>query len=304
MPQILAPKRPASPLRLMGALCVVLMCTWGTRLHADPPVLTAQQVIDRITTKLNGYLPATGNDGLKDGDPSTPVTGVAVTMMSTMDVLERSAATGSNFVITHEPTFYSGNDSLTRLEQENDAVTATKRAFIREHHLVVFRIHDHWHFPLRVPDPVITGVFRALDWSQYQHNKSEPLLRIPQTTVKALAQDIGRRLDIHAMRVVGDPDMPVSKVGFLPGCPAWDMQRTYLQRDDVEVLVIGEAREWETIEYAADMVTQGRHKALIVLGHVPSEQAGSGELVRWLQPVVPEVRVQEIPTAEPFWSPR
>jgi len=53
----------------MGALCVVLMCTWGTRLHADPPVLTAQQVIDRITTKLNGYWPATGNDGLKDGDP-------------------------------------------------------------------------------------------------------------------------------------------------------------------------------------------------------------------------------------------
>jgi putative NIF3 family GTP cyclohydrolase 1 type 2 len=155
-----------------------------------------------------------------------------------------------------------------------------------------------------VPDPVITGVFRALDWSQYQHDKSQPLLRIPPTTVKALALDISRRLDIHAMRVVGDPDMPVSKVGFLPGCPGWDMQRTYLQRDDVEVLVIGEAREWETIEYAADMVTQGRHKALIVMGHVPSEQAGSGELVRWLQPLVPEVGVQEIPTAEPFWSPR
>jgi hypothetical protein len=111
------------------------VCAWGTRLHADPPVLKAQQLIDRITTKLNGYWPATGNDGLKDGDPATPVTGVAVTMMSTMDVLQRSAAAGANFVITHEPTFYSGNDSLAKLEQENDAVTATKRAFIRENHM-------------------------------------------------------------------------------------------------------------------------------------------------------------------------
>jgi putative NIF3 family GTP cyclohydrolase 1 type 2 len=292
-----------APVRLAGALCLLVVAGSAARLSAAPPP-TAQQLIDRITTGLNGYWPATGNDGLKDGDPATPVTGVAVTMMSTMDVLERAAGSGSNFVITHEPTFYSGNDSLVRLEQENDAVTAAKRAFIREHHMVVFRIHDHWHFPLRVPDPVITGVFRALDWSQYQHDKSQPLLRLAPTTVKALALDISRRLDIRAMRVVGDPDMPVTKVGFLPGCPPWDMQRAYLQRDDVEVLVIGEAREWETIEYAADMETQGRRKALIVLGHVPSEQAGSGELVRWLRPRVPEVPVQEVTTAEPFWSPR
>jgi hypothetical protein len=69
----------------------------------------------------------------------------------------------------------------------------------------------------------------------------------------------------------------------------------------VEVLVLGEAREWETIEYVADAVSQGRRKALIVLGHVPSEQAGSTELVRWLRPLVPEVPVTQIDTAEPFW---
>ena len=224
-------------------------------------------------------------------------------MMSTMDVLERSAAAGLNLVLTHEPTFYSGNDSLTRLEQENDAVTATKRAFIKEHHMVVFRIHDHWHFPLRVPDGVVTGVFRQMDWAKYQHDKTQPLLRMPPTTVKALALDIKRRIGIRSMRVVGNPDMAVTKVAFLPGASGWDAHRAYLQRDDVEVLVIGEAREWETVEYAADSATQGLHKALIILGHVPSEQAGSSVLVEWLTPRVPEVSVKEVPTAEPFWSP-
>jgi len=285
------------------SLALAFACLAAGAAHAAQANPTAQQVIDRITAGLNGYWPSTGNDGLKDGDPSTPVTGVAVTMMSTMDVLERSAAAGLNLVITHEPTFYSGNDSLTRLEQENDAVTARKRAFIREHHLVVFRIHDHWHFPLRVPDGVVTGVFRQMDWAKYQHDKTQPLLRMPQTTVRALALDIKRRMGIRSMRVVGDADMAVTKVAFLPGASGWDAHRAYLQRDDVEVLVIGEAREWETVEYAADSVTQGLHKALIILGHVPSEQAGSGELVEWLKPRVPEVSVKEVPTAEPFWSP-
>jgi putative NIF3 family GTP cyclohydrolase 1 type 2 len=271
---------------------------------ARPGPLTARQLIDRITTNLNGYWPDTGNDGLKDGDPATPVTGVAVTMMSTMDVLQRAAKTGANFIITHEPTFYSGNDSLTTLEKEQDAVTAEKRAFIRDHHLVVFRIHDHWHFPLRVPDPVVTGVFKVLDWAKYQPDRNLPIVVLPATTVGALAADISRRLGIRAARVVGDPAMPVTKVGFVPGSPGADMPRSFLQRETVEVLVIGEVREWETIEYVADAVSQGRHQALIVLGHVPSEQAGSTELVHWLQPLVPEIPVRQIDTAEPFWRPQ
>lgn len=267
---------------------------------ATPPV-TAQQLMDRITRELGGYWPATGNDGLKDGDPATPVTGVAVTMMSTMDVLQRATAAGANLIITHEPTFFSGNDSLTRLEQEKDAVTATKRAYIREHHLVIFRVHDHWHFPLRMPDPVITGVFRALDWTSHQPDRNQPIVVLPATTVAGLAADLSHRLGIRTTRVIGNPDLRITKVGFLPGCPGWDLQRNLLQRDDVEVLVIGEAREWETIEYAADAVTQGRPKALIVLGHVPSEQAGSTELVAWLQPLLPDIPVKQIDTAEPFW---
>jgi putative NIF3 family GTP cyclohydrolase 1 type 2 len=286
-------------LGIMGGLCAS-----ASRMPAEAnPTITAQQLIDRITKNLDGYWPETGNDGLKDGDPSTLVTSVAVTMMATMEVLQRAAAIGANFVVTHEPTFYSGNDSLTKLEKENDAVTATKRAFIREHHLVVFRVHDHWHAPLRIPDPVITGVFRALDWTQHQPNRSLPIVVLPASTVETLATDIARRLGIRALRVIGDPTLRVTKIGFLPGCPAWDVQRNFLQREDVEALVIGEAREWETIEYAADAVAQGRHKALIVLGHVPSEQAGSTELVRWLQPLVPEIAVKQIDTAEPFWLP-
>jgi hypothetical protein len=75
-----------------------------------------------------------------------------------------------------------------------------------------------------------------------------------------------------------------------------------LERDDVQVLVVGETREWETVEYAADAVTQGRNKALIVIGHVPSEQGGMEECARWLKGFVKEVPVAFVAAKEPFWT--
>ena len=75
-----------------------------------------------------------------------------------------------------------------------------------------------------------------------------------------------------------------------------------LERDDVEVLVVGETREWETVEYAADAVTQGRKKALIVSGHIPSEQAGMEECTKWLQGFVKNVPVQFVAATEPWWT--
>ena len=45
-------------------------------------------------------------------------------------------------------------------------------------------------------------------------------------------------------------------------------------RPDIEVLVVGETREWEVVEFIQDCIAAGQKKALIVIGHVLSEQAG------------------------------
>jgi hypothetical protein len=41
---------------------------------------------------------------------------------------------------------------------------------------------------------------------------------------------------------------------------------------------------------------------LIVLGHVVSEQAGMKYCAEWLKSFIPEVPIEFIPAAEPFWS--
>jgi putative NIF3 family GTP cyclohydrolase 1 type 2 len=264
--------------------------------------LTAQQVLDRIKTNIGVPWAEQTVDTFKDGDPATPVTGIAVTMMATLDVLQRAAASGANLVITHEPTFYGHADQLAPLESANDAVTAAKRAFIREHKLVVLRMHDHWH--RRKPDGIELGMIRALGWEQFRSAESEFLFTMPATTVNDLAARIGSRLAAATLRVVGDPRMTVTRVGMAPGFAGFPAHVQALRRDDVEVLVIGEAHEWETVAYVADAIAGGKRKALIVVGHIPSEQAGMDEFARWLEPLVKGTTVGVVAAKDPFWSPK
>jgi len=271
-------------------------------LLAQNHTLTAREVIERIQKNVGVAWHTPTVDTFKAGDPATPVTGIATTMMATFDVLKRAAAAGDNLIITHEPTFYGHLDQTDELSKESDAVFATKRAFIAEHHLVVWRFHDHWH--MRTPDGIQTGMIRALGWKKYQNPNDDHLFVVPETTVGQLASSIKERLGIRTLRVVGDPALRVTKLALNPGYPGFPAERHSLQRDDVEVLVMGEGLEWETIEYGADAAAEGKHKALIILGHIPSEQSGMQDCAEWLKGLVPGVRVDFIATAEPFWSPK
>ncbi len=269
---------------------------------AQKPVLTARQVIERIQKNIGVPWQSPTVDTFKAGDPDTPVTGIATTMMATYDVLVRAAAAGDNLVITHEPTFYGHEDHTAGLAAENDAVLAAKQAFIGQHHMVVFRFHDHWH--MRHPDGIQSGMIRALGWEKFRTPGNDQFFVVPETTVESLAAGIKQRLGIRTLRVVGDPQLRVTKLALNPGYPGFEDERHTLQNDRVEVLVMGEGLEWETIEYGADAAAEGKHKALIILGHIPSEQAGMQDCADWMKGFVTEVPVDFIATAEPFWQPK
>ncbi len=285
----------------MQRLFVVLfLCS--LLLAAQEPRLTAQAVIDRIQKNVGVPWTTPTVDTFKAGDPSTPVAGIAVTMMATLDVIQRAAASGKNLVITHEPTFYSHQDQTADLEKQNDAVLAEKQAFIRDHHIVVWRFHDHWH--RRKPDGIQLGMTHALGWEKFQNPENAHLFSIPETTLDELAASVKHKLGIVAMRVVGDPNMKLTKIAMLPGAGGSAGQIRMLERDDVEALLIGEVPEWETVEYVADAVTEHKRKALLLLTHIPSEQAGMEECAKWLKTFISEVPIEFVPARQPFWLPK
>ena len=260
---------------------------------------TARDVIERIKLATGATTPANTVDTIKAGDPETEVTGIATTFMDTLDVLQRANAAGKNLVISHEPTFYTHLDKTEAFE--NDPVYQAKAQFIREHHMVVWRFHDLWH--LRRPDGILTGMVTALGWAQYQSAQNPSRFTIPETTLEQFATATRERLHIRNIRIVGDRTMKLSRVAFSPGAGGSARHIAALRDDNVDVLVIGEAPEWETVPYVQDAVSAGRHKALVILGHAASEEEGMNECARWLKTVLKGIPVEFIPATEPYWSP-
>jgi len=154
-------------------------------------------------------------DTFKAGDPHSRVAGIAVTMMTTLDVLQRAARERQNLIITHEPTFYDHMDDPKQLPQgENDAVLKQKREFVAEHHLVIWRFHDYWHRRNR------TGLKREMytHWAGKKSGSRESyLFTIPETTVAKLAEDLRVKLHAALPRIAGDREMKVTRVAFSPG---------------------------------------------------------------------------------------
>ena len=287
-----------APVRTALALAGLLLI--GSGANAQEHRITARELVAEIQKQVGVEWKKDTVDTFKAGNPDTQVTGVAVTMMATMDVLQRASAKGLNFVITHEPTFYAHLDTPEGIP-ESDAVWAEKRAFIEKHGMVVWRFHDHWH--MRKPDGIEAGNVHALGWEKFQRADNQYLFVLPETTVKELARQVSQKLGSSVVRVVGDPDLKVTKVGFSPGEAGSQREIHALEQDDVQVLLVGETREWETVEYAADAVSEGRKKALIVIGHIPSEQPGMEECARWLKGFVKDVPVEFVAAKQPFWIP-
>jgi len=260
---------------------------------------TAQEIVDRIKEQVRIPWMTQTRDTFKAGDPQTPVTGIAVTMMATMKVLQRAAANRQNFIITHEPTFFDDPDKAETVPQgEQDPVLAEKRAFIEKHHLVIWRFHDHQH---RMElDQVQLGNARKLGWEKYRDPTNQYLFTLPETTVEKLADEVTQKFGVGALRIVGDRHMKVTRVALSPGFGGSKKEIAALEIPDLQVLLVGETREWETVEYVADAVSQGRHKALIVLSHVPSEQSGAEECARWLKTFVNDVPIGFVATPDPF----
>ena len=157
--------------RLLGCIAVLSFSSLPLFAQGSAKSLSAAEVMQKVIAATGAIPPAHTVDTLKAGDPNTVVTGIVTTFMDTYPVLEKAVASGKNLIITHEPTFYNHPDDQSPLA--NDPVQQQKLAYIREHHLVVWRFHDTWH--LRQPDGILAGMVDQFGWKPYQSTADPPL---------------------------------------------------------------------------------------------------------------------------------
>ena len=268
----------------------------GSRLHSEQTPLTAQQAIERIQKNAGVPWRSGSLDTIKSGEPGVALTGIATTAMATMDVLRRAVKEKANLVITLEPAFFGRTDAAL----PDDPVYTAKNDFIRQNNLVVFRFADHWR--AHTPNPMLTGLADALGWTDRGTTHEAGLFTLPSITLTATVDHLAKRLNARAgIRVVGDPQTKVSSVILLPGVTP--LAATVDAMPKCDLVIAGETREWESVEYAQDTVASGQKKGFIMLGRVLSEDPGMKLCAEWLKPLVPEVPVRWLPAGDPYWRP-
>lgn len=263
-------------------------------LHKKIP--TIQDVINLIMEEIPGAPWEPTVDTVKSGDVTQPVRAVLTTFLATQRTIDYAARHGVNLIITHEPTFYNHLDETSWLE--NNPVYQKKRKTLEDNGIVVWRFHDYWH--AHKPDGVATGVLKRLGWEAYAQPDQPQICRIPSVPLGELSRFMKDRFGAERIRVMGSADMPCSRVGLLVGAASGQRQIEMLS--EVDVLVVGEVREWETTEYVRDANWQGdRQIGLIVIGHALSEEPGMEWLAEWLTPRLPGTIVVHQESGDPFY---
>jgi putative NIF3 family GTP cyclohydrolase 1 type 2 len=259
---------------------------------------TPQDVVNLIKKNVTCDWATETVDNFKAGDPQTPLKGIATCMFADMATLKEAVKQGCNFIITHEPVYYNHLDETASFS--DDPVFQDKMKYIKDNNLVIFRFHDHIH--RTKPDGISVGMINKLGLEKYAVNGSQTFFKLPETSVAKYSNELKKRFGLQTIRVIGNPEMKFTKLAFMAGAPGGQSHIQMLINPDVEVVLAGEAPEWETYLYANDAVNQGKNKAVIFLGHIKSEEAGMEYCAKWLQTFISGVPVRFIENKANFVS--
>ncbi|MDR1431573.1 MAG: Nif3-like dinuclear metal center hexameric protein [Propionibacteriaceae bacterium] len=272
---------------------------------APPPsTSTARELVWRIRQALPVELGADSVDVFLEGDPDLAVSGVAVTMMATFEVLEAAVANGANLVITHEPVYFNHHNAFAApLAEALDPVFLVKRQFLRDHQLVVWHCHDLLH--QLEPDMIHLGILTALGWP-IAGIGGPSIVELPPTPLEEVLSHLADKLGATSLRYVGDQRQLISRIAVGCGYASLQGYRSALLRDDLDLVLVGEAWEWEFGEYVYDTAFLSaqaqRPRAFAVIGHIPSEQQGMAYFSEQLREIIPEIPVYFTPAADLYRS--
>lgn len=246
-------------------------------------------------------------DHLITGSLDMEVTKVVTTFMATVDVIRQAIDMGANFIITHEPTWFTGMDSLEWLKE--DSVYLAKKKLIEEHQISIWRFHDHMH--LGAEDGIYRGYEAELGWGEYRIGHPEGLewfgasYQLPKTTVRELCAFFKEKLGMDVVQIVGDPDMEVERVCVLVGggslgLGSEERPMELMEKGRLDLAICGDITEWTLSAYIRDAAALGMKKGMLVLGHERSEEMGMKHLVPWLKDITGDIEVEFIDSKEPF----
>ena len=182
--------------------------------------ITSEQLIATIIKETGSALVPNTVDIIKEGKPDTQVKGIATCMFATMDVLRKAVNKNCNLIIVHEPLYYNHLDNTEQFQ--NDSIYLEKKKFINDNNLVVWRFHDYIH---RIQsDGIISGMVEKLGWENHKVRDNPYKFSFDEFTLMDLLKNLKNTFPENSFHVVGDPEMKLSNVLYLPGASGSEIQ--------------------------------------------------------------------------------
>src|SRR3954447_11908571 len=121
--------------KLVGgaALLNIPFVNKAAHLNGKPSTVTVGELMDLFIKQVPGAPFSNTVDTLKAGSRDTVVTGIITTMFATIDIINQAISSKANFIIAHEPTFYSHTDETDWLKE--DKVYQYKKDLLDKHNI-------------------------------------------------------------------------------------------------------------------------------------------------------------------------
>lgn len=273
--------------------------------------MTVKEIIDGVIAKT-GLKPLPVDctcDRLITGDYDMEVTKVVTTFMATVDVIRKAIESGANFIITHEPTWFTGMDNTEWVKE--DPVYQEKKKLLDENQIAVWRFHDHMH--MGNEDGIYRGFEKEFGWAVYKMpdvegselNRFGACYEIPEVSLRELCNFFKEKTDMDVIQIVGDSEMKVRRVGVLVGGGSLGLgleerPMMLMKERNLDIVICGDITEWTLSAYIRDAAALGMNKGMLVLGHERSEEWGMKYLGEWMRPITGDIKIEFVDAGEPF----
>lgn len=256
-----------------------------------------QEVIDQICKWHEPFEEhGPGRDKVLAGNPDQECTGIVITCCATYDVLKKAKELGANFIVSHESIFYGSQLDVEVLKKNE--VYNSKKQFIDDNGLVVWRDHDRMHgngLPFQTvrhnPDYIFYGICKELGWEEYVvGDKKKPLwYKIPTVSARELANQLMEKFNLKGLRVVGNLDAEVSTVWFCEHINGGKFDGDKVKNGiDADVMIPLEICDYTLTQYVNDAVSMGKSKVILEMGHFNCEELGMKYMTEWIKEALSE----------------
>ncbi|WP_162601729.1 Nif3-like dinuclear metal center hexameric protein [Occallatibacter savannae] len=275
------------------------------------PAMTCWELMNRIHAVLGERHRDAMYEGIITGRDDDTVSGILVTGEPSVYAIHHAIATGKNCILCNDHPFYLFGEYLAVGLADalaDDPVVKAKRQLIEDHHLLIIRLASLWDTAR--PKWFSSALARQLGWQpepqQAGDQWTSAYCNVAATTLSELARSVSARLQAKALRIVGDPNQPVSRVAVIHGFayPTLVLSRA-LQDPAVDCIITGGTPEVDhCTTYIRDAITAGRRISLVQIGYEVSDYPGVEEVAEWLRGVLPGMPIDVQPRpAELCWIP-